>query len=55
MSTPCARKLIPFTKWSSRHFREFNKDLFTSDEKYALAHCVAEDFYMGAGIALEFK
>jgi len=30
-------------------------DLFDVDKDYALAHCVGNDFLMGAGIAVEFK
>lgn len=36
-------------------FVEEKKDLFTVDQNYALAHCVGNDFIMGAGIAVEFK
>jgi len=34
---------------------EIKRDLFSSEEKYALAHCVAKDFKMGAGIAVAFS
>ncbi len=35
--------------------REIEGDLFTASEEYSLAHCVATDFRMGAGIAVQFK
>ena len=34
---------------------EINADLFSLDSSHALAHCVGNDFIMGAGIATEFK
>lgn len=34
---------------------EMKDNLFNSDPSYALAHCVGNDFIMGAGIATEFK
>lgn len=34
---------------------EIKLDLFKVDKSYALAHCVGNDFIMGAGIATEFK
>lgn len=33
---------------------EKRQDLFTVDTSYSLAHCIAEDALMGAGIAVEF-
>lgn len=36
-------------------YKEVKQNLFTAPDDYALAHCVAKDFMMGAGIALEFK
>jgi len=30
-------------------------NLFDVDEKYYLAHCISDDFAMGAGIAVEFE
>ena len=33
---------------------EVNGDLFSCDDKYALAHCISFDCKMGAGIASEF-
>lgn len=30
-------------------------DLFTASEEYSLAHCVAEDMSMGAGVAVTFR
>lgn len=36
-------------------FQEINKDLFTVDKSYYLCHCIASDFIMGAGIAVEFQ
>lgn len=35
--------------------REINGDLFAAPEEYALAHCVAADLRMGAGIAIKFR
>lgn len=35
-------------------YEEVEKDLFTVEEKYWLAHCVSADFALGGGIALEF-
>lgn len=35
-------------------FKEVNKDLFTTSDDYALAHCISADFALGAGIAKEF-
>lgn len=37
------------------HIEEKTGDLFSAPEEYSLAHCVAEDFNMGAGIALTFR
>ena len=34
---------------------EIDGDLFTASLECSLAHCVAEDFRMGAGIAVQFK
>ena len=36
-------------------FTEIHKDLFTVDKSYYLAHCIASDFIMGAGIAVRFQ
>lgn len=36
-------------------FTEVYGDLFSAPEEYALAHCVAADMRMGAGIATTFK
>lgn len=36
-------------------FTEQEVDLFEVPSDYALAHCVGNDFIMGAGIAVEFK
>lgn len=36
-------------------FREVEGDLFTAPDEYALAHCVAADMKMGAGIAVKFR
>ena len=33
---------------------EINKDLFTVPQGYYLAHCISNDFALGAGIAAEF-
>jgi hypothetical protein len=35
--------------------REEKRDLFSVDQKYALAHCVSSDYALGAGIAVEFN
>lgn len=35
--------------------REIEGDLFNASKDYALAHCVASDLRMGAGIAVQFK
>lgn len=34
---------------------EVDGDLFSAPETHSLAHCVAADFGMGAGIAVKFK
>lgn len=36
-------------------FRKVQGDVFSAPEDFALAHCVAVDMQMGAGIAVEFK
>lgn len=36
-------------------YTEVRKDLFTLDESYYLAHCIASDLIMGAGIAVLFQ
>lgn len=36
-------------------FDEVEGDLFSASGDYALAHCVAADLKMGAGIAVQFK
>ncbi|VVC44083.1 Hypothetical protein CINCED_3A004486 [Cinara cedri] len=36
-------------------FNEIDEDLFNLPDEFSLAHCVAEDLKMGAGIAVEFK
>ena len=36
-------------------FKEENRDLFKVDESYYLAHCVATDIRMGAGIAVSMN
>lgn len=35
-------------------FKEINGDLFESDDKYTLVHCISADCAMGAGIAKTF-
>lgn len=35
--------------------KEIDENLFDLDIEFALAHCVAEDLRMGAGIAVDFK
>ncbi|GLV61263.1 uncharacterized protein CBL_21090, partial [Carabus blaptoides fortunei] len=46
---PCAKATGTTFK-----LEEVRADLFSSSSEYALAHCVAEDLKMSAGIALEF-
>lgn len=36
-------------------FREVDGDLFSAPKEYSLAHCVAADLKMGAGIAIKFR
>lgn len=36
-------------------FRKVNGDLFAAPKEYSLAHCVAVDLCMGAGIAIRFR
>lgn len=36
-------------------FRELEGDLFSAPKTYSLAHCVAADLKMGAGIAVAFR
>lgn len=36
-------------------FEEIDEDIFKLSKDYSLAHCVAEDLRMGAGIAVDFK
>ena len=36
-------------------YEENHKDLFTVDESYHLAHCIASDLRMGAGIAVPMQ
>ncbi len=36
-------------------YTELHKDLFTVDKSYYLVHCIASDFRMGAGIAVQFQ
>ena len=33
---------------------EVEKDLFSIDPQYSLAHCISADFALGAGIAKQF-
>ncbi|CAI6373290.1 unnamed protein product [Macrosiphum euphorbiae] len=35
--------------------KEIDEDIFKLSKEYSLAHCVAEDLRMGAGIAVDFK
>lgn len=39
----------------SSFLEEINEDLFELPNEFSLAHCVAEDLRMGAGIAVTFK
>ncbi len=34
---------------------EIQRDLFSYDKTYRLAHCVSRDLHMGKGIAVQFK
>ena len=36
-------------------YREEVRDLFSVSDDYYLAHCISEDFALGAGIAVEFN
>ena len=36
-------------------YREEMRDLFSVSDDYYLAHCISEDFKLGAGIAVEFN
>ncbi|XP_065351462.1 uncharacterized protein LOC135946912 [Cloeon dipterum] len=49
---PTEEKQKPSTEGQLR-LLELSGDLFTCP--YSLVHCVAEDFYMGGGIAVQFK
>lgn len=44
-----------FRRMSTFVFREIEGDLFSAPNAYSLAHCVAADLKMGAGIAVAFK
>lgn len=44
-----------FNRMSKLVFRECEGDLFSSAKTYSLAHCVAADLKMGAGIAVAFR
>lgn len=46
--------LIIFNYYFS-FLKEIDEDLFTLPRNISLAHCVAEDLRMGAGIAVNFK
>ncbi|XP_067643148.1 ADP-ribose glycohydrolase OARD1 isoform X1 [Eurosta solidaginis] len=35
--------------------KEVNGDLFSADESYSMAHCVAADMRLGKGIAVKFR
>ena len=36
-------------------YEEIKQDLFKTEKKYALGHCVAQDGGLGAGIATQLK
>jgi len=36
-------------------YEEITGDLFSAPEKYYLAHCISNDFALGAGIAVQFN
>lgn len=42
-------------RMSTLLFREVDGDLFSAPKEYSLAHCVAADLKMGAGIAVKFR
>lgn len=42
-------------RMSALVFREIEGDLFAAPKTYSLAHCVAADLKMGAGIAVKFR
>lgn len=44
-----------FKRMSKLVFREIEGDLFSAPKTYSLAHCVAADLKMGAGIAVAFR
>ncbi len=49
-------KIVFLKTWLIKmSLKEIKQNLFTAPIDYALAHCVAKDFLMGAGIAVEFK
>lgn len=48
-------KLVGNKKMSKLMFREIQGDLFSAPKTYSLAHCVASDFKMSAGIAIVFR
>ncbi|XP_036335617.1 ADP-ribose glycohydrolase OARD1 [Rhagoletis pomonella] len=40
---------------STCQIKEITGDLFSADEKYCMAHCVAADMRLGKGIAVKFR
>lgn len=48
-------KMTSFNKLPKFVFREIKGDLFSASKAYSLAHCVAVDLRMGAGIATAFR
>jgi hypothetical protein len=40
---------------SSDCIKEIKRDLFDMPSEYSLAHCVASDFLMSSGVAVEFR
>ncbi len=49
-------KIVFLKTWLIKmSLKEIKQNLFTAPIDYALAHCVAKDFLMGAGIAVELK
>lgn len=40
---------------STCKIKEISGDLFSANEKYSMAHCVAADMRLGKGIAVKFR
>lgn len=48
-------QFVELTMAAKLIFREVTGDLFSAAKEYSLAHCVAADLKMGAGIAIKFR